>query len=98
MTRSQVMVQLTDEIVDLLDQEAVHRHLSRSALIREAVLTHLADARVDLIGRAIVAGYKRYPPLTPDGWGDLETQGQASTGELLQRLDAEEHAEGRGSW
>lgn len=82
----------------LLDREAAQRHLSRSALIREAVLTHLAEARVDLIGRAIVAGYERVPPLTPDGWGDLDAQGEASTGELLQRVDAEERVEGHGPW
>lgn len=98
MARSQVMVQLTDEIVDLLDREGAHRHLSRSALIREAVLTHLAEARVDLIGQAIAGGYERVPPLTPDGWGDLDAQGETSTRELLQRLDAEERAEGHGSW
>ncbi|MGI8751312.1 MAG: CopG family transcriptional regulator [Acidimicrobiales bacterium] len=39
-------VQLTDELVDLLDREAAHRQMSHSALIRESALTHLAQARV----------------------------------------------------
>lgn len=98
MARAQVMVQLTGELVELLDEEAAQQGVSRSALIRDALLSHLAQTRAQAIGRAIVAGYQRLPPLTPDGWSDLDRQGEASTRELLQRLDAEERANGHEPW
>jgi hypothetical protein len=34
----------------------------------------------------------------PDGWGNLETHGDVSTRELVQRLDIEEHAGRHGPW
>lgn len=84
------MVQLTDQLVELLDQEANRRGISRSAVIREALDRHLSEAREAAYVRRIVEGYERVPPTTPDEWGDLETHADRSTLELLQRLDAEE--------
>jgi hypothetical protein len=92
------MVQLTDELIGLLDEEAARRGVSRSALIREALDRYLAESREQVATRSIVEGYTRMPPTTPDEWGDLGAQADRSTLELLQRLDAEEEA-GRGeSW
>ncbi len=98
MARTQTMVQLSDEIVSLLDREASRRGISRSALIREAVVEHLADTREASVTARIVEGYRSVPPATPDEWGDLETQQDRSTTELLERLDAEERAAGLSPW
>lgn len=98
MARTQTMVQLTDELLVLLDDEAARRDLSRSALIREALDGYLAGTRESAVARSIVEGYTRIPPATPDEWGNLEAQADRSTTELLQRLDAEERAGGRGPW
>jgi len=96
--RVETLVQLNDELIELLDAEAARTGTSRSALIREAVASYLHDAREAAISRAIVEGYTRIPPGTPDGWGDLEALGDRATEELGQRLDEEEREGGSGSW
>lgn len=98
MARTQTMVQLTDELIRALDEEAGRRHMSRSAVIREAVEEHLASDRDAAIGRAIVEGYRRIPPSTPDEWGDLESTADRAGRELAQRVDEEERAAGFGQW
>ncbi len=98
MARTQTMVQLTDELLNELDAEATERGVSRSALIREAVETHLTERREDAIGRAIVEGYRRIPPGTPDEWGDLEHMADVAGRETAQRLDEEERAAGFEPW
>ena len=98
MTRTQTMVQLTDELVELLDAEAARRGVSRSAVIREAILEHVAASHDAVITRSIVEGYRRLPPATPDQWGDLEAHQDQATAELLSRLDVEERAAGRQPW
>jgi Ribbon-helix-helix protein, copG family len=92
------MVQLTDELLGDLDSEAAERGVSRSAVIREALETHLAERRDDAIGRAIAEGYRRFPPGTPDGWADLELMADIAGHETSQRLDAEERAAGFEPW
>lgn len=83
--RKQTLVQLTDEIVDLLDREALRRGISRSALIREAVEQHLHDQREAEIDREIVAAYTRLPQTDEElAWGDL------AVGEMLARLEEED--------
>lgn len=98
MARAETIVQLTYELRELLDAEATRRGISRSAVIREALTAYLADASQAAIAREIVEGYTRIPPATPDEWGDLEAHGDVSTRELLQRLSAEERAEGHTPW
>ncbi len=90
MARAQTIVQFTEELVALLDEEAARRGVSRSALIREAVSAYFADSEDARIGRAIAEGYRRIPPGTPDAWGDPETLTRASSRRLLQRLEEEE--------
>ena len=66
--RRETLVQLSDELVDLLDRKALELGTSRSALIREAVERFLGDAIEENIDRAIIEGYTRNPQ--DDVWGD----------------------------
>jgi len=92
------MVQLSDDLVSLLDEEAARQGVSRSALIRSLLEAALQDDRETAIVRRIVEGYERVPQGAPDAWGPTLDPGDRATGELLQRLDAEEHAQGLGQW
>jgi hypothetical protein len=96
--RVQTLVQLSEELLSALDAEAARRGVSRSALLREAVAAFLADARGAAVTDAVVAGYTRIPPATPDAWGDLEAERDRAAAETLQRLDAEERAAGVKPW
>jgi Arc/MetJ-type ribon-helix-helix transcriptional regulator len=92
------MVQLTDELVELLDREAARRGLSRSALIRSALEEFLRHDHETSISRQIVDGYTRIPPAVPDEWGDLSIITDQASVDLLRRLDAEERRQGREPW
>jgi len=98
MARVQTMVQLNGELLELVDAEAERRGMSRSAVIREAITEHLAAGRQATITRRILEGYQRVPPATPDAWGDLEAHQDEATAEMLQRLDADERAQGARRW
>lgn len=92
------MVQLSDELVAELSNEARRRGLSRSALIR-VVLQEFLDAQAEAsIGRQIAEGYARVPPGRPDAWGALANVTDQATADVLTRLDAEERAAGRLPW
>jgi hypothetical protein len=86
------MVQLTDDLLELLDAEAARRGTSRSALIRSIVSEYMAASADAAVTNQIVDGYLRLPPATPDEWGQLESQSDQATKELLERMDAEERA------
>ncbi len=92
------MVQLRDDLVRLLDEEAADRGVSRSAIIREAVERHLGDSVRSRMDADIVDGYRRIPQGVLDEWGSLTDAGDASTVETLRRLDAEEQAGGHEPW
>jgi hypothetical protein len=92
------MVQLTDELVELLDREAAKRCISRSALIRDLLEQALRDEREAELDRRIVDGYTRVPPGVPDDWGRLDDAVDVTTGELLRRLDGEERDAGLEAW
>lgn len=92
------MVQLSEELLRMLDGEAARRGVSRSALIRELLEASLVDERDAEIGRQIAEGYRRIPPATPDEWGDLETQSEQRMRDALHRLNAEERAAGHEPW
>lgn len=98
MARQETIVQLTDELVSMLDNEARRRGTSRSALVREAVTSYLADSRERAITEAIVRGYTDIPQATPDEWGDLAAQQDRSTAETHRQLEAEERRTGRDPW
>jgi metal-responsive CopG/Arc/MetJ family transcriptional regulator len=61
MARTQTIVQLTDELVALLDERASRQRRSRSDLIREAIESFLGDDAEAATSREIVAGYERVP-------------------------------------
>lgn len=88
------MVQLSEDLVRQLDNEARRRHMSRSAVIRAAVARFLAEESETAVTRAILEGYSRVPQGVPDGWGDLESELDRASIELAQRLDAEERNAG----
>ncbi len=59
--RTQTLVQLTDELVALLDQRAARQRRSRSDLIREALERFLAEDAEAEVSQQIVEGYRRIP-------------------------------------
>lgn len=97
MARTQTLVQLTDELVAALDEEAARLGTSRSALIRQAVEAHLAARLEERLTAAVIDGYTRIPQGAIDEWGDLSRQIESATRRTLQRLDEEEAAAGL-SW
>lgn len=68
MARQQTLVQLTDELLALLDERAARLGKSRSELIRTALEQYLRADRDAAIDAAIVAGYLRVPPPVHDPW------------------------------
>jgi predicted transcriptional regulator len=92
------MVQLSDDLLEVLDRAANRRGASRSALIRELLWHGLAEDHHVLVGERIAAGYRRVPPGEPDDWGDVGTGIDTSTEEVLSRLDAEEREHGHEPW
>jgi len=70
MARRQTLVQLSDELLSLLDERAARTGRSRSDLIRAAVERDLADDRAAAIDAAIVEGYRRIPPGELDAWNE----------------------------
>lgn len=96
--RVQTLVQLSEELLRALDAEAQRRGVSRSALLREAVAVFLAHAGAGTVTDAIVSGYTRIPPETPDAWGGLEAERDRAAAETLLRLDAEERTAGVKPW
>ena len=92
------MVQLSTELLALLDIEAGRTGQSRSALIREAIELRLVDDRERQITAQIVAGYRAIPPATPDGWGDVTAAGDRAASETALRLDEEERRAGLPPW
>lgn len=92
------MVQLSEDLLETLDSAAALRGASRSALIRELLWQGLAEERGVSIGERIAAGYRRVPQGEPDDWGEVDAGGDASTEEVLRRLDTEERSHGHDPW
>ncbi len=70
MARKQALVQLSDELLALLDERAAKSGRSRSEIIRSAIERELAEEREAAIDKAIVDGYKRIPPPENDPWAE----------------------------
>jgi hypothetical protein len=70
--RRQTLVQLTDDLVDVLDAIAAKQGVTRSALIRTVLEGFVQDEDEAEKDRRMVEGYTRIPPGTPDEWGNLD--------------------------
>ena len=95
------MVQLTDELVSLLDRRAAAAGVSRSHVIREAIEAYFTADREAEINRQIKEGYTRMPQggeFDVDEWGDLGHMVITLTAESLKRLAEEEDAAGLEPW
>lgn len=60
-TRTQTLVQLSEELLRRLDERAAREGRSRSALIRDAIDEYLYDEEEARIDREIREGYERIP-------------------------------------
>lgn len=74
MARRQTLVQLTDELLALLDERAARSGRSRSELIRAAIERELAADAEAAIDAAIVEGYRRFPPQEHDPWAAVSAK------------------------
>jgi len=70
MARRQTLVQLSDELLALLDERAAKSGRSRSEIIRSAIERELAAEREAAIDKAIVDGYTRIPQAEHDPWAE----------------------------
>lgn len=91
MARIQTLVQLTDELIEILDRRAADQGVSRSALVRELLTEALAADRGAELSRRMIDGYGRSPQQTAeDAWGDLDVWTDANTRRNRAALVAEE--------
>jgi predicted transcriptional regulator len=74
MARRQTLVQLSDELLALLDERAARTGRSRSELIRAALERDLQADREAAIDAAILDGYRRIPPPHQDPWADVSAK------------------------
>jgi hypothetical protein len=73
--RRQTLVQLTDDLVDVLDAIAAKQGKTRSALIRSVLEDFVKEEDEAEKDRRMIEGYTKYPPGTEDDppeWGTLE--------------------------
>lgn len=99
--RTQTMVQLNEELLELLDSRAARAGVSRSQLIREAIEEFVAADRAAATDRAIVDGYTKKPQggeFDVDDWGDLNLQMPTLMADQMKSLAAEEHDAGHEPW
>lgn len=68
--RRQVLVQLSDDLLALLDERAGMARISRSELVRRAIRQYIESDREAEIDRAIIEGYTRIPPPERDPWAE----------------------------
>jgi len=66
--RTATLVQLNQELLAALDQQAAERGVSRSQLIRDAIEAYLAEALDAAIDRQIVQAYERRPQEGDPAW------------------------------
>lgn len=98
-SRTQTLVQLTEDLVQRLDRRAAARGVSRSALIRELLESALAEDRRAELSRRIIEGYTRQPQHeSRDAWGELDAWTEANARRNLAALAAEEDASEDGGW
>jgi metal-responsive CopG/Arc/MetJ family transcriptional regulator len=75
MARTQTLVQLTDDLLRLLDERAARERRSRSTLIREAIEQYLHDEREAELVRQHIEGYRRIPQTEEElRWADASAR------------------------
>jgi metal-responsive CopG/Arc/MetJ family transcriptional regulator len=73
--RTQTLVQLTDDLLQRLDERAARERRSRSTLIREAIEDYLSDDLKAEADRRIVDGYRRLPQTDDeDAWAEANAR------------------------
>lgn len=83
--RKQTLVQLTDDLVRRLDQEAERTGSSRSALIRRAIELYLQPRWDEEVARQYREAYAHQPQTEEEAeWVDIATEA------LVERLDDKE--------
>lgn len=65
-----MLVQLSDDILALLDERAGLAGVSRSELVRRAIRQYVESDREAEIDREIIEGYTRIPPPERDPWAE----------------------------
>jgi metal-responsive CopG/Arc/MetJ family transcriptional regulator len=65
-SRTQTLVQLSEDLLRRLDERAAREGRSRSALIREAIAAYLHDEENARFDREIREGYERIPETAAD--------------------------------
>lgn len=71
MARQPTLVQLTNDLLTLLDRRAAATGCSRSELIRDAVASYLADDRDAALDAEMVEAYRRVPePVEEMVWAE----------------------------
>lgn len=65
-----MLVQLSDDLLALLDERARIYGVSRSELIRRAITRYVESDLEAEIDRAILEGYRRIPPPARDPWAE----------------------------
>jgi hypothetical protein len=88
------MVQLSDELVKRLDEEARSRNVSRSALIRTVLTQFLDEESLRAKIERYVESYRRMPQPTVDQCGNLEEDAERDLARMFQEIDAGEEAAG----
>lgn len=92
-SRTQTLVQLTDELRDLLDRRAARLGVSRSSLIRDLLERGLTEERGEALSMRIAEGYARAPQSEGrDAWGDLDAWSEANAGRNFAALAEEEES------
>lgn len=59
--RRQVLIQLSDELLEKLDAQARARGTSRSALVRDAIERYVVKETEEEKDRRMIEGYRRIP-------------------------------------
>lgn len=89
--RTQTLVQLNEELLNLLDRRAASRGVSRSALIRELLERGLERDHAEATSARMIEGYRRAPQqVARDAWGDLDRWTDANVRRNLAALATEE--------
>lgn len=79
MARKQVLVQLTDQLVEKLDELGEQTGRSRSAMVRDAVERYVIKESEAEKDRRLIEGYTKYPPD-----GEFDAMAEDALREMLE--------------